>query len=104
MMVMLVLVLMVVAMVLITIITALLTLLRNSSDYLKAKTNGGQDDPEREGINPFTAPACTISGLEDSRTRLQTVYFQSYNTSTFNARRFNANRFTCQYEKEHEKD
>ena len=26
-------------------------------------------------INPFTAPACKISGPEDWRTRLQTVYF-----------------------------
>ena len=26
-------------------------------------------------INPFTAPACNISGLNDARTRLQTVYF-----------------------------
>ena len=25
--------------------------------------------------NPFTAPACTISGLNDTRKRLQTVYF-----------------------------
>ena len=89
---------------LITIITESLTLLRNSSDYLKAKTNEGQDDPEKEVINHFTVPACTISGQEDSRTRLQTVYFESYNTSTFNARRFNANHFTCQCEKEHEKE
>ena len=27
-------------------------------------------------INPFTAPACNISGLKDSSTRLQTVQFQ----------------------------
>ena len=26
-------------------------------------------------INPFTVPACTISGLKEARTRLQTVYF-----------------------------
>ena len=26
-------------------------------------------------INHFTAPACTVSGLNDARTRLQTVYF-----------------------------
>ena len=26
-------------------------------------------------INPFTAPACKISGLKDARTHLQTVYF-----------------------------
>ena len=36
-------------------------------------------------INPFTAPACKISGLKDARTRQQTLYFQeSHNTSTFN--------------------
>ena len=26
-------------------------------------------------INPFTAPACNISGLKDVRTHLQTVHF-----------------------------
>ena len=26
-------------------------------------------------VNPFTAPACKISGLKDARTRQQTVYF-----------------------------
>ena len=26
-------------------------------------------------INPFTAPACKISGLKDAGTGLQTVYF-----------------------------
>ena len=26
-------------------------------------------------INPFTAPACKISGLKDARKHLQTVYF-----------------------------
>ena len=26
-------------------------------------------------INPFTSPACTISGLNNARTRLKTVYF-----------------------------
>ena len=25
-------------------------------------------------LNPFTAPACKVSGLKDARTRLQTVY------------------------------
>ena len=29
---------------------------------------------ETANINPFTAPACKISGLKDARTRLQTVY------------------------------
>ena len=30
-------------------------------------------------FNPFTATACTISGLKSARTRLQTVFFRSYN-------------------------
>ena len=30
---------------------------------------------EPQSINPFTAPACKISGLKDARTRLQTVCF-----------------------------
>ena len=30
-------------------------------------------------LNPFTAPACTICGLKDSPTHLQTAYFQSCN-------------------------
>ena len=29
----------------------------------------------KKGIDPFTAPACEISGLKDARTRLQTAYF-----------------------------
>ena len=44
-------------------------------------------------INPFTAPACKISGLSEGCTdkRLQTYIFRSYNTSTFNAMRFDEN-------------
>ena len=34
-------------------------------------------------INLFTA--CNISWLKGAQTHLQTVYFQSYNTSPFNA-------------------
>ena len=30
------------------------------------------------GFDPFTAPACQISGLKDAWTHLQTVYFRSY--------------------------
>jgi len=34
------------------------------------------DDLSVEGaLNPLTAPACKMSGLNDARTRLQTVYF-----------------------------
>ena len=34
---------------------------------------------EEKSLNPFTAPACKISGLKDSRTHLQTAYFQCCN-------------------------
>ena len=34
-------------------------------------------------FNPFAALACKSSGLKDARTRLQTVFFWSYNASTF---------------------
>ena len=56
-------------------------------------------------VNPCTAPACKISGMKDARTRLQTVYFQSYNTSTVNAiiTRFDENRLTCVCENEDKK-
>ena len=40
--------------------------------------SGGPLEPHAVGLirlNPFTAPACTISGLKDAGTRLQTVYF-----------------------------
>ena len=50
-------------------------------------------------INPFTAPACKISGLKDARTRLQTVDFRSNNATTFNATRFDGNPVTSQCEK-----
>ena len=50
-------------------------------------------------FNPFTAPACTVSGLKDGRMHLQTVYFPvifwSCNTSTLNAMHFDKNPFTC---------
>ena len=49
------------------------------------------------------APACEISGLKDARTRLQTVHFQFYNTSTFNAAHFDKNPFTGQGENESKK-
>ena len=51
-------------------------------------------------INPFTGPACNISGLKDARTRLQTVYFRAYDTSTGNAVRCDETPFTCQCEKQ----
>ena len=58
-----------------------------------------------EGLafNPFTAPACTISGLNDAQTRQQTYMFRSYNTSTFNAMHFYENPFKSECEKENEK-
>ena len=54
-------------------------------------------------LNPFTAPACKMFGLNDARTRLQTYFFRSYNTSTFSAMRFDKNPFTCQSETEDKK-
>ena len=54
-------------------------------------------------VNPLTATACKISGLKDGRTRLQTVYFRSWNTSAFSAMRFDENPFTCQLKKKKKK-
>ena len=56
---------------------------------------------ETANINPFTAPACKISGLKDARTRLiaNSIVSGSINTSTFNAMRFDEDLFTCQCEK-----
>ena len=54
-------------------------------------------------INPFTAPACTISGLNDARKRLQTVYFSVLQHLFFNAMRFGGDPFTCQCKKEDKK-
>ena len=57
----------------------------------------------------FTFPSvCKIHGLNNARTRLQTVYifiyFQSCNPSTFNVVRFDKNPFTRQSEKEEEEE
>ena len=59
--------------------------------------------PRSERINPLSAPACTFSGLKDAQTRLQTVYFQSYNTSTLSGMRFDENPFMCLCGKEDKK-
>ena len=53
-----------------------------------------------QGINPFTAPACKISGLKDARTLL--CMFRSYIISTFSAMHLDENPFACQYEKKKE--
>ena len=61
-------------------------------------------EKEQGTFNPFTAAACKLSGLKDARTRQQTVYFRSFNTSTFSAMRFDGeNPFTCQCQKEDKK-
>ena len=52
--------------------------------------------------NPFTAPACKISGVKDARAHLQTVHFPVLRP-TFNAVRLNENPLTCQCEKEDKK-
>ena len=54
-------------------------------------------------LNPFTVPACKISGLKDAQTRLQTVYIPVLQQSTFNAMCFDENLFTCQCKKEDKK-
>ena len=54
-------------------------------------------------INPFIAPACKISGLNDTRTRLQTYIFRPCNTSIFSALRFDENPFKYQGKKEDKK-
>ena len=54
-------------------------------------------------INPFTAPACKISGLEDARTGLQNSPFSGPIASALNAMRFGESPFTCQCEKEDKK-
>ena len=51
-----------------------------------------------KGFNPFTAPACKVSGLKDGGTCLQTVYFP-----IFNVVHFDENPFACQREKENKK-
>ena len=58
-----------------------------------------------DSFNPFTAPACNISGLKDAGTCLQIVYiFWSFNTTTFNVIIcFDENPFTFQCEKEDKK-
>ena len=56
-----------------------------------------------KNINPFTAPDCKISRLNDAQTHLQMYIFCSYNTSAFSAMRFDENPFKCQCEKDDEK-
>ena len=56
-------------------------------------------------INPFTSPACKISGLKDVRIEAPSnIYiFRSYNPPTFNATRFEENPFTCHCKKQNRK-
>ena len=55
-------------------------------------------------INPFTAPACKISRLKDTRMHLQTIHvFSSPITSIFNAMFFYEIPFTWQCKKEAKK-
>ena len=55
---------------------------------------------ENSDINPFTAPACTISGLKDALTCLQMVSFSGAVTLTFSAMCFDESPFTYQCDKE----
>ena len=62
-----------------------------------------KQDPNPPKVNPFTAPACKMSGLKvDGHPRKQSV-FRLYVTSTLNAMRFDENPFTCRCEKEKKK-
>ena len=56
-------------------------------------------------INPFTAQACEISGLNDAHMHLQTVYFPVlyFITSFFSAMQLNENPFTHQCGKKESK-
>ena len=49
-------------------------------------------------INPFTVPACNISGLKVHGHPSKQSIFRLYITSTFGAMRFDENPFTCQCE------
>ena len=51
-------------------------------------------------LNPFTAPACKISGLKRSHIHAwkQNIWW-SYNRSTFNTAHFDINHFTCSCER-----
>ena len=64
-------------------------------------TEGHGTREDSTWINPFSAPACSISGMKDALTRLKTVYF-SVSPIThllFSATNFDENRFTCQSKK-----
>ena len=44
--------------------------------------------PLKDCLNPFTAPACKISGLKKHTTHVKEDIFRPYNKSTFNSIRF----------------
>ena len=46
---------------------------------------------ENDKCNPFTAPACKISGLKDARTHLKNRIFSGPLTSPFSAVHFDGN-------------
>ena len=52
------------------------------------------------GFNPFTAPACSISRLNDKQTRPFIFCSRSYDVSTFGAVRSGENPFICLCKKE----
>ena len=54
-------------------------------------------------FNPFTAPACEISVLEDTRTHLKNSIFFGPLTSPFSVMRFGENALQGQCEKKREK-
>ena len=54
-------------------------------------------------FNPFTAPACKISGLKDARTHLKNSIFSGPIASPFSVMRFGENPLQGQCEKENKK-
>ena len=56
-------------------------------------------------MNPFSAPACTFSGLKNTHIHAcKQDLFSSYNKPTLNTVHYDGNStFTCQYEKKKKK-
>ena len=64
--------------------------------FLMQPVNRSDAETGLQNINPFTAPACKISGLANST-------FSGPITSIFNAMHFDENPFTCQGQKKGDK-
>ena len=62
-----------------------------------------QSHPHACTLNPFIAPACTISGLKDAWMHLKNTIFSSPVTSPFSVMYFDENPLQGQCEKEKKK-